>query len=87
MEIIVVNSLDEITAVGRYAHASKPSKYIQIDLDDNMYNVFGFVSGQLPTSIAKNNNYIKEWKTFKGVISYLKQCSISGAWGMSHWKN
>ena len=87
-DIRLINSLDEITEYGvRYAHISHPIKYIEIELEpEGTFSVFGFVSGEEPTSIT-NGNYVKEWKTFQGVLRYLKKCSENGGWGMKKFKN
>lgn len=87
--ITIVNSIEEITEYDKkYAHASKPFKWIQIEKEpDGTFTVYGMVSGSFPTSITgSNSNYIKHWKTFNGVKRYLTLCLKSGEWGMGHWK-
>ncbi len=88
-EIKVVNSIDEITEFDvKYAHVSKPRKWIQIDKDgEKEFCVYGLVSGDQSTSITTSNwNEVKYWKTFSGVIRALKLYSKSGQWGMKHWQ-
>lgn len=87
-EIKLINSLDEITEYDvKYAHVNYPSQYITIDLEpEGTFSVFGFVSGDQPTCIS-SGQYAKEWKTFAGVLRYLKKCSESGSWGMHRFKN
>lgn len=87
MNIIVINSIDEIEQVGLdYAHASKPEKHISINKNnDGTFYIHGYVSGQMPSAITASGNYIKEWKTFAGAKRSLKQFAKTGAWGMSHW--
>lgn len=87
-EIKLINNLDEITEYDvKYAHVNSPNKYIQIDLEpEGTFSVFGFVCGDQPTSIS-NGQYVKEWKTFAGVLRYLKKCSENGSWGMNRFKN
>ena len=86
-EIKLINSLDEITEYDtRYAHVNYPNKWIEIELEpEGTFSVYGFVSGDQPTCIT-NGQYVKEWKTFKGALSYLKKCSIDGGWGMSKFR-
>jgi len=87
-DIIIVDSIDEITQCDvKYAHSSKPSKWIQIDKDgEKEFCVFGFVCGNQPTSITTSNwNQVKDWKTFNGVIRSLKKYSEEHNWGLSHW--
>lgn len=85
-EIKLISSLDEIIEYDvKYAHVNSPNKYIQIDLEpEGTFSVF--VCGDQPTSIT-NGQYIKEWKTFTGVLRYLKKCSEKGHWGMYRFKN
>lgn len=86
-EIKLISSLDEITEYNvRYAHVNYPSKWIEIELEpEGTFSVYGFVCGDQPTSIT-NGQYVKEWKTFKGVLRYLKHCSVDGGWGMNKFK-
>ena len=88
-EIIVINSIDEITEVGiRYAHSSKPLKWISIDKDGNEYCLYGMISGDLPTFATGSNwNQVKFWKKFNGVIKAIKIFSKNGSWGLRHWDN
>ena len=47
-------------------------KWIEIEVKpDGTFSVYGYVSGDQPTAIT-NGQYVKEWKTFKGVLNYLK---------------
>jgi hypothetical protein len=88
-EIILVNSIDEITKTDtKYAHVSNPNKWIKIDKDaENEYSVYGMVCGDQPTAITGSNVYlVKNWKTFNGVKNSLKRYSKDGGWGMNHWK-
>lgn len=89
-EIILVNSIDEITKTDtKYAHVSKPKRWITIDKDaEKEYCVYGMVSGDQPTSITTSNwNQVKVWKTFNGVLRGLKKYSTKNSWGMKHWNN
>jgi len=88
MKTQLINSINEITEYDvKYAHVNYPNEWIRIDLEDEgNFSVFGFVSGDLPTSITVGN-YVKEWKTFAGVKRYLKKCVENGSWGMSRFKN
>lgn len=83
----LISSIDEITQPNiQYAHISKPSKWIRIDLEsDGTYMIFGMVCGDHPTVITNGSNMCRIWKTFKGAKNYLKICSNNGSWGMRHW--
>lgn len=87
-EVKLINSIDEITEYDvRYAHFNSPSKWIQIDLEpEGTFSVFGYISGDQPTSIT-TGQYVKEWKTFKGVLNYLRKCSKDGRWGIGRFKD
>ena len=87
MNPILISSIDEITQSDtRYAHISKPSKWIQINLEyDGEYTIFGMVFGDQPTAVSKSGFMCRTWKTFKGAKNYLKICSKNGSWGMGHW--
>lgn len=76
METKLIESLDEVKEWDvRYAHVSSPSKWIMIELEpEGTFSVYGYISGDHPTYITRNINYVKEWKTFKGVINYLNKC-------------
>lgn len=87
-DIIIVNSIDEITKCNvKYAHASRPNRWIQVDKDsETEYCVYGMVTGEFPQSVTTSNwQRVKVWKTFKGVIRALKLYSKDGSWGMRHW--
>ncbi len=87
-EIKVIKSIDEITEHGiKYAHESRPRKWIQIDKDgEKEFCVYGLISGDQPTSVTTSNwNQVKVWKTFSGVVRTLKKYSQKGQWGMRHW--
>lgn len=89
LEIKIVNSVDEITQYNvKYAHASRPSKYISIDKDgDKEYCIFGMICGDQPTSVTESGNMVKVWKTFNGAKRALKKYSQNGYWGTKHWNN
>jgi hypothetical protein len=87
-DIKIVNSIEEIKEPNvKYAHISKPTKWIRIDEDgEKEFCVYGLVSGDNPTSITGSNwNMVKVWRTFNGTIRALNNYSKNGAWGMSHW--
>ncbi len=86
--IKIIKSIDEITESDiKYAHVSKPSQWISIDKEgEKEFCVYGFVSGDQPTSITTSNwNEVKIWKTFNGVIRTLKKYSKDGSYGFRHW--
>lgn len=87
----IIDSIDEIIDCDtRYAHSSKPNKYISIDMDyDGTFSIYGMVCGDHATAITRegNWNYVKEWKTFNGAKKALKLYAEKSEWGMSHWIN
>ncbi len=85
--IVVITSIDEIKEADvRYAHTSKPNKYISIDKEpDGTFTVYGYISGDHPTAVTVSGNMCKEWITFEGAKRSLKQFAKNGQWGMSHW--
>lgn len=87
LEIKIVNSVDEITQYNvKYAHASRPSKYISIDKDgDKEYCIHGMICGDQPTVVTENANRVKNWKSFNGALRALKTYSHDNRWGMGHW--
>lgn len=86
-KIVLINDVNEITEYNvKYAHTNYPKKWILIELEpEGTFSVSGFVSGDLPTFIT-NGEYVKEWKTFKGVVRFLKRCTEDGRWGMNKFK-
>jgi hypothetical protein len=86
-DIKLINSIDEITEYDvRYAHVNYPNKWIEIELEpEGTFSVYGHVSGDQPTSIT-NGQYVKEWKTFKGVLNYLRKCTLDDGWGMYRFR-
>jgi hypothetical protein len=88
-DIQIINSIDEIVQCDvKYAHKSKPRKYICIDKDgEKEYCIFGYICGDQPTAATENANRVKYWKTFNGVKRALKKYSQTGEWGMRHWND
>lgn len=87
-DIKIVNSIEDIKEPNvKYAHISKPTKWIRIDEDgEKEFCVYGLVSGDMPTSITGSGwNSVKVWRTFNGVVRSLIKYSETSLWGMHHW--
>ncbi len=85
--MVVINSIDEIIEADvRYAHFSKPDKYISIDKEfDGTFTIYGYICGDTPTAVTTSGNMCQVWKTFNGAKRALKLFAKKSYWGMAHW--
>lgn len=87
-EIIIIDTISQITKWNtKYAHSSKPSKWIMIKSDsDKEFCLYGLISGNFLTyATASKWNEVKVWRTFNGAIKALNLFAENGSWGMRHW--
>lgn len=67
----------------KYAtRTSGHNRWFMIDHDKEGYCIYGYVCGQMPTSVCKTS-YVTYWKTWNGLIRAIRLFAKSGAWGFS----